>query len=87
MTYNSKLYERNADQTSAESFFFGPAWTERTIGYVLKAHATAIAGKENSANKVITITAQSTDIQYPSAKCVYDMIGNVESALAALIGE
>ena len=30
--------------------------------------------KEDSSNKVTSISAQSTDTQYPSAKCVYDAI-------------
>lgn len=43
-----------------------------------------ISGKEDSSNKVTILSASSTDAQYPSAKCVYDMIGNVEALLAAL---
>ncbi|MBR5286216.1 MAG: hypothetical protein IKU30_04895, partial [Clostridia bacterium] len=39
---------------------------------------------ETTANKVTTLSAQSTDAQYPSAKCVYDIVGNVESLLAAI---
>lgn len=36
-------------------------------------------------SKVVTsISSSSTDDQYPSAKCVYDLIGDVESLLAAL---
>lgn len=43
-----------------------------------------IAGKalETANNKVISISSSSTDTQYPSAKCVYDLIGNIESLLA-----
>ena len=40
--------------------------------------------KESSSNKVTSITASSTDEQYPSAKCVYDIIGNVEELLEAI---
>ena len=40
--------------------------------------------KEDKSNKVTFISAQSTDTQYPSAKCVYDIIGDVETLLAAL---
>jgi len=36
-----------------------------------------ISGKEDKANKVTAISAASTDTQYPSAKCVYDLIGGV----------
>lgn len=33
-------------------------------------------------NKVTTLSASSTDTEYPSAKCVYDIIGDVESLLS-----
>lgn len=39
---------------------------------------------ETTANKVTSISAQSTDTEYPSAKCVYDLVGNVETLLAAI---
>lgn len=39
-----------------------------------------ISGKENTSNKVTSISDQSTDDQYPTAKCVYDAI---ESAIAS----
>lgn len=32
-------------------------------------------------NKVTTIDENSTDEEYPSAKCVYDIIGDIESLL------
>lgn len=31
-----------------------------------------VSGKEDKSNKVIELTSESTDTQYPSAKCVYD---------------
>lgn len=42
------------------------------------------ANSENIINKVTSIDENSTDIQYPSAKCVYDLIGNVETLLTVL---
>ena len=45
---------------------------------------SGLTGKENVTNKVTSLSASSTDTQYPSAKCVYDIIGDVESALQAL---
>ena len=42
-------------------------------------------GLEDSANKVTSISSASTDDQYPSALCVYTLVGDIESALAALI--
>lgn len=43
-----------------------------------------VSGKENTSNKVTTLSAQSTDMEYPSAKCVYDLIGDVDTLLAAI---
>lgn len=45
---------------------------------------TALNGKEDASNKVTSLSSSSTDTQYPSAKCVYDIIGNIESLLAAI---
>ena len=39
---------------------------------------------EYTANKVTSLSSSSTDLQYPSAKCVYDIIGDVETLLAAI---
>lgn len=41
---------------------------ENDTGFITDA---AITGKENSSNKVTSISSTSTDIQYPSAKAVY----------------
>ena len=40
---------------------------------------------EQTSRKVTSLSSQSTDEEYPSAKCVYDIIGDVESALNALL--
>lgn len=40
-----------------------------------------ISGKENTSNKVTSLSSSSTDTQYPSAKCVYDIVGNIETVL------
>ncbi len=40
-------------------------------------------GKEDSSNKVTSLSSSSTDTQYPSAKCVYDEI----DAINDLIGD
>ena len=42
-------------------------------------------GAENIQNKVTSLSSSSTDIQYPSAKCVYDIVGDVESILTTLL--
>lgn len=45
-----------------------------------------ITGKnlETSTNKVTSLSSESTDTQYPSAKCVYDLVGNINTVLATL---
>lgn len=43
------------------------------LGTVLTSHQD-ISGKENTSNKVTSISSSSTDTQYPSAKAVYDKI-------------
>lgn len=44
------------------------------------------SGFEAASNKVISLSSSSTDTQYPSAKCVYDIVGDIESALIVLRG-
>lgn len=39
-------------------------------------------GVEVLSNKVTSISSLSTDTEYPSAKCVYDIIGDIESLLS-----
>ena len=46
---------------------------------------TAINAKQNISNLVTSVSASSTDTQYPSAKLLYDTVGNVETLLTTLI--
>lgn len=39
---------------------------------------------ETQNNKVTSLSSLSTDTEYPSAKCVYDLIGDVETLLASI---
>ena len=43
-----------------------------------------LEAKEDKSNKVAVINEYSTDEQYPTAKCVYKLVGNVESILETL---
>lgn len=66
-----------------------PAVTGSDNGKVLKVVNGAWekgneTGNESTSNKVTSLSSSSTDTQYPSAKCVYDLIGDVETLLAAL---
>ena len=42
---------------------------------------------EHNTNKVVSIDENSNDDEYPTAKCLYDLLGGVEEALDLLIGE
>lgn len=53
------------------------------LGTVITSHQD-ISGKENSSNKVTSLSSSSTDTQYPSAKCVYDIVGNIETLLSQI---
>lgn len=44
----------------------------------------SISGLEATSNKVTSLDANSTDTQYPSAKCVYDLVGDIETLINAL---
>lgn len=37
---------------------------------------------QTTSNLVTSVSSSSTDSQYPSAKCVYDIIGDIETLLS-----
>lgn len=39
---------------------------------------------QTTSNLVTSLSSSSTNTQYPSAKCVYDIIGNLETLLASI---
>ena len=53
------------------------------LGTVITSHQD-ISGKENTSNKVTSLSSSSTDTQYPSAKAVYDLVGDIETILASI---
>ena len=42
-----------------------------------------LGGKENTSNKVTSISSLSTDTEYPSAKCVYDLVAGLQSEITS----
>lgn len=61
--------------------------TPRSRALVNVSYVSSVTGqKEDKTNKVTSLSAQSTNSQYPSAKCVYNLVGDVESALILLRG-
>jgi Mg-chelatase subunit ChlI len=57
---------------------------EEIIEQIQQDIADLQADKEDKSNKVTSLNASSTDTQYPSAKCVYDLVGDIETVLTAL---
>jgi hypothetical protein len=50
-------------------------------GYIT---SSALTGYEQTSNKVTSISSSSTNTQYPTAKCVYDIVGDIETLINAL---
>lgn len=60
-------------------------------GYLTSAPVTSVNGQtgevtglQTTGNKVTSLSSSSTDTQYPSAKCVYDLVGDIEALLASI---
>ena len=60
---------------------------KKTETYTQAETNTLLNAKENISNKVTSLSSSSTDTQYPSAKCVYDLVGDINSALDSINGE
>ena len=60
-------------------------FTENGTQFYPETDVSAVSGAEATANKVTSLSSLSTDTQYPSAKCVYDIVGDIETLLAALL--
>lgn len=58
-----------------------PASPDPDTLYVIDESAVTF---EQTSNKVTSLSSSSTDTQYPSAKCVYDLLGDVETLINAL---
>lgn len=51
---------------------------------VYMALQSAVTGMQTTANLVTSVSSASTDSQYPSAKLLYDTVGNIETLLTAI---
>ena len=71
-----------SDLSSSNIAYIGA--TEGSATYVDGGTVIDVTTKEDKSNKVTSLSALSTDTQYPSAKCVYDLLGDVESLILAL---
>lgn len=75
-TTYSKMTQAEADTGTATSA------RSMTAAVLSTTITNKITGKEDTTNKVTTISSSSTDTQYPSAKCVYDIVGDIETLLS-----
>ncbi|MBQ7603069.1 MAG: hypothetical protein IJU58_02900 [Clostridia bacterium] len=55
--------------------------TVGTLSNTVSSYSSAISGKEDKTNKVTSLNNSCTDVQYPSAKCVYDGLATKQNAL------
>lgn len=77
--YLSTALEAFISKGTLENVFTGKQFVDKIYTDNL------VATKESPSNKVTSLSASSTNTQYPSAKCVYDLVGNVEDLLEALL--
>lgn len=59
----------------------GNAWYAGDIKVGGTDYSTGSTFVEKQSNKVTSISSSSTDAEYPTAKCVYDIVGDIESLL------
>lgn len=71
------IVPRNLDYAVKE----GVTNNANTLSAVEQTNACTWIGAQES-NLVTSLSSSSTDAQYPSAKCVYDLIGDVETLLS-----
>lgn len=83
MVYSNRLYVlMYSDNTACvfQSFDANRYYTENLLSS--NAWASESGFLELTSNKVTSVSGSSTDSQYPSAKCVYDIIANMRDVLA-----
>ena len=71
-------------QSGINNMFIGKGTLENVLeGKGFLTEHQDISGKEDTSNKVTSISASSTDTQYPSAKAVYDAIPSISSNIVS----
>lgn len=61
--------------------------TSSTNKFVSSTEKTSWNAKEDASNKVTSLTSSSTNTQYPSAKAVYDYVGDVVGGIDTLLAD
>lgn len=85
-TKTSDLQNDSGFLTSAVTTFNGQSGAVTYSAPVssVNGQTGAVTGLQTTSNLVTSVSSASTDTQYPSAKCLYDMVGNIEALLSAI---
>jgi len=65
-------------------YFYIGAYTQTAIEQTAGINAELFNGKQDVSDLVTSVSSSSTHKQYPSAKCLYDLLGDVETLINAL---
>lgn len=85
-TKTSDLQNDSGFLTSAVTTFNGQSGAVTYSAPVssVNGQTGAVTGLQTTSNLVTSVSSSSTDSQYPSAKCLYDMVGDIETLLASI---
>ena len=85
-TNTSDLVNDSGFLTSAVTTFNGQSGAVTYSAPVssVNGQTGAVTGLQTTNNLVTSISSSSTDSQYPSAKCLYDLVGDIETLLASI---
>lgn len=85
-TNTSDLVNDSGFLTSAVTTFNGQSGAVTYSAPVssVNGQTGAVTGLQTTSNLVTSVSSSSTDSQYPSAKCLYDMVGDIETLLGAI---
>ena len=81
----SVLYEgTSGDTPSGAEYVWGKINNQNSATWIQLGKDIDTNSFEKKENKVTEINENSTDTQYPTAKCVYDLIGDISTILQQL---
>lgn len=84
-TSSTSIYAPTSAGTSGNILKSSGGTSAPTWGSISASDVPDLSGTyELKSNKVTSISSSSTDTQYPSAKCMYTLIGDIESLINAL---
>lgn len=81
---DSRIPGIDSTPTSGSANLVTSGGVAQALSQAVSGLGAAIEGKEDVSNKVTSLSSSSTDTQYPSALCVYNLIGDIETLINAL---